>query len=342
MAGLPIHRFTETDARRRKTEAQRTTVAPRGHTTVREAILAGVDIKVAHLDNPDSTRSYKSHSRLFIDFLEKNQLQLMPVDEIRRHHIMAFVDHRKIIDKVRNSTINNNIISLSSIFNELLDRGFVVDNPCGNVKKLQNEPKLRRPFTLEEAKAMLPFIYERDPLLMLAILLEFCCYMRPKEIRQMKGKHINLQKGIVIIPPSMGKTGKKIGGRMATIPTSFMAYFMELVPDCKSNNYIFGFGFKPDQSKHCSPNRTYRRHLRMLKLGLELELIDDATGLTYYSWKDSGITEALEYIPLVGVQGQAGHTKADMTLKYYKPPVINTHIQAMRNDVLPKKTAPPK
>lgn len=337
LAGLDIGRFTETEARRRKAEATRSTIAPRGHTDVRRAILFAVELKAALLKNPDSNRSYESHSRIFIQFLEQEGWELMPVDEIRHHHVVAFLDHRAITDKVRNSTINNNITSLNSLFAALIDRGFVVNNPCDKIKKRPNEPKLRRIFTVEEARVVIPYLYENDKLLCLAVLMMYCCYIRPKAIRQTRRGYIDLKRGLIKYSPSGTKTGSKIGAVTKTIPLSFLPYFEELVPAIHQNDYIFGTGFIAGGKAHCNKNRMYKRHKTLLTNMKKAGLLDNITGLTLYSWKDTGMTEDLEYLPLIGVQEQADHVSPDMTIKYRSKPEVNAHLLQKRNTVLPLK-----
>ena len=337
MAGLPIHRWTETEARRRRAESMRTQVAPRGHTDVRRAILYGVELKEALLDNPDSNRSYKSHSTIFIQFLEREGWEMMPVDELRRHHVMAFLDHRRIVDKVRNNTVNNNLTSLNAVFNVLIDRGFLISNPCEKIKKLPPEPKLRRPLSKEEARLLLPFIYEHDPLLCLAVLMMYCCYMRPKEILHCRRGYVDLQLGLIRLPPEHTKTGKKVGEQVKTIPADFMPYFSELIPDCPAAYYLFGQGYVAGAKKHCQSDRLYKRHCRILKMALQQQVLEDINGLTLYSWKDTGITEDVLLFPLAAVQSQAGHTTPNMTMKYYRKPLINEHLREKQNNVLPKK-----
>ncbi|MEL6972628.1 MAG: phage integrase N-terminal SAM-like domain-containing protein [Bacteroidota bacterium] len=339
MAGLPISRWTETEARRRKAESMRTVVAPRGHTDARRAILYGVELKEALLDNPDSNRSYKSHSALFIKFLEEQGWELMPIDELRRHHIMAFLDHRRIMDKVRNNTVNNNITSLNALFNVLVDRGFLIDNPCEKVKKLPAEPKLRRPLSAAEAKVLLPYIYENDPLLCLAVLMMYCCYMRPKEILRCKRGFIDLQMGLIRLPAPHSKTGRhlRVGEQVKTIPTDFLPYFQELVPNCPPTYFMFGKGYLPGGKEHCQKDRLYKHHRTAVNAVKQLGLLHDIKGLTYYSWKDTGITEDVLLFPLAAVQSQAGHTTPNMTMKYYKKPLINEHLRGKKNQVLPTR-----
>ena len=341
-AGLQLSRFKETEARRRMIEAQRTSIAPRGHTDCRRALLYGVELKEALLRNPDSNRSYKSHSGIFIDFLEAQGWEMMPIDELRRHHVMAFLDHRRITDKVRNNTLNNNITTLNAIFTVLIDRGFLIDNPCQKIKKLPPEPKFRRPFTETEARAIMPFIYEEDPLLCLAVLMQYCCYMRPKAIYNCRRGYIDLDAGIIHLPAGGHKTGRLTGDAYKTIPTDFLPYFRELVPDVPARFFLFGQGYVPGGKKQCQGDRLYKRHKRMLKIAIERGIIHDDTGLTYYSWKDTGMTEDADKFPLVAIQQQAGHTSPVMTMKYVKTPKVNKHLRTKTNTVLPKKEAPPE
>lgn len=335
MAGLPISRWTETEARLRKAQSMKTDIAPRGHTHASRAILHGVELKDSLLQNSDSSRSYKSHGTLFIKFLEREGLHLLPIDELRRHHIMAFLDHRRIEDKVRNNTVNNNITSLNAIFNVLIDRGFIVSNPCEKIRKLPPEPKIRRPFTSEEASQFLPFIYERDPLLCLAVLMMYCCYMRPKEILHCRRGYVNLTLGVIRLPANKSKTGRHVGEQVKTIPAEFMPYFKELIPSCPPSYYIFGKGYLPGREEHCKKDRLYKRHTSALRQAKQSGTLGSISGLTLYSWKDTGITEDVLQFPLAAVQSQAGHTTPDMTMKYYKKPMINEHLRQKKNRVLP-------
>lgn len=76
----------------------------------------------------------------------------------------------------------------------------------------------------------------------------------------------------------------------------------------------------------------HRRALKALKKAKKLGNID---GLTWYSWKDTGITEALEQLPLVSVQEHAGHTKPEMTLRYRHKKAINEKVkEGFKNTVI--------
>jgi len=59
--------------------------------------------------------------------------------------------------------------------------------------------------------------------------------------------------------------------------------------------------------------------------------LKNIAGLTWYSWKDTGITDALEDLPLMAVRDQAGHSDAKMTLKYYHKARVNKGMQRLKN-----------
>jgi hypothetical protein len=60
----------------------------------------------------------------------------------------------------------------------------------------------------------------------------------------------------------------------------------------------------------------YRLHKGILEDLQREGALGDIAGLQWYSWKDTGITEALEQVPILHVQDQAGHHSPEMTLKY--------------------------
>jgi integrase len=296
------------------------------------ALYQAVEIKGAKT-RENSSNSYRSHANVFINYLEKAELETMPVDELEVYHVVDFMDHRKLNDKVRNNTVNNDIIHLGALFTELKERGFVLENVWHQVKKLPKERKHRRAFEPDEAQITIRHFYRHDPTLCLAILFQYCCFLRPNEIRQLKISDVDLDTGIIQVRPETGKTSKELHTRYATIPASYEPIFRELMPEGAGHNYIFGVGFKPG-SAPCSKNRMYRRHKRGLKWLHEMGKLPDLKGLEFYSWKDTGITDAADMLPIVFVQDQAGHTDTKTTLMYRKRPKVNHHFRDMEKKLL--------
>lgn len=332
-ADMPLERFHERVARKRKQEALTAKVAPRGHVSVRQALFKAVEIKAAKT-RPTSAKSYRSHANVFLDYLERNQLGAMPVDELELYQIIDFIDDRKLSGKVRNNTINNAIVNLGALFSELKERGYIVDNLWHQVKRLPPEKKKRRAFTIEEARRAFHYFYEHDKYLTLAILFQYCCLMRPNEVRHLRTEEVNMQTGVVTILPEHGKTSKNIHTRYATIPKSYEEYFKELMP--RGKGYIFGDGFRLHPRKPCGKGSMYKRHKRGVKEMLKTGILEDAAGIEFYSWKDTGVTQAANEMDIIHVRNQAGHTQTSTTLKYYEQPVLNEEFRKMDNKLTDK------
>ncbi|MEM1214604.1 MAG: site-specific integrase [Bacteroidota bacterium] len=335
-ADMPLERFNERIARKRQQESLAAKVAPRGHVPLRQALYKAVEIKEAKTREA-SGKSYRSHANVFFDYLERNDLGAMPVDELELYHLVDFMDDRKLRDGVRNNTINNAIIHLGALFTELKGRGYIIDNHWHSLKKLPPEKKKRRAFKPDEAQRAFTYFYEHDPYLSLAILFQYCCLMRPNEVRNLRTTEVNLETGVVTILPEIGKTSRNINTRYATIPKSYEHYFRELMPT--GRGYIFGQGFAFHANKPCNKGRMYKRHLKGVKEMLATGILEDATGIEFYSWKDTGVTHAANAMDIIHVRNQAGHTATSTTLKYYEKPIVNDEFRKMENTLTKKGAA---
>lgn len=58
-------------------------------------------------------------------------------------------------------------------------------------------------------------------------------------------------------------------------------------------------------------------------------------GLTWYSWKDSGISEHTRKTSPLATKDQAGHADLSITSVYYHPDKTNLEYKALPNDLLP-------
>ena len=242
------------------------------------------------------------------------------------------MDHCILVRKVGDTTYNNNIRHLRAMFSDLIERGYLDQNPFKEIKYKPKPQKKRRPFNVLEARIVIQEIRKVSPMLFYALLLEYCCFLRPAEIRKLRIGAIDLHLGIVTISQQTGKT--KIE-RHATIPDDFLKYFdPEWFKKFPPHYYLFGANFHPHPSIMCGHSTMYRKHRSFLEKLLKKGLLDNIEGLQWYSWKDTGITDALGEIPLIGVQDQAGHHSPEMTLRYRHKKRVNQHMKGFRNKVI--------
>ena len=77
----------------------------------------------------------------------------------------------------------------------------------------------------------------------------------------------------------------------------------------------------------------YKRHLKLLTRLQRAGRLGDIRGLTWYSWKDTGIsTHALKVSPL-SARDQAGHADMKYTMLYYHSDPVNGAYKALPNDL---------
>jgi integrase len=292
--------------------------------SVESAVEHGLELKKVGA-KADTIRSYKSIVGMFQSFLKDKNWQKLRVGEFQHKHAVAYIDNCMIDRKLTNRTCNNNLIILKALFNALQERGYVEKNPFREIKFKKQEPKRRRNFAPDEAKVVAAHIRQNEPLLFYALLLEYCCFVRPNEIRFLKFEHIDAETGVIDISSAVGKTGTE---RFPTIPNEFLAYFREpFFKEYPITYYIFGNKFKPHESKTCGRGTMYHMHQRILKKLHKEGSLSDIKGLQWYSWKDTGITEMLEELPALAVQDQAGHATLGMTMRYRHKRRVNEKIK---------------
>jgi len=299
------------------------------NTPLKKALDHVVSIKQSL--RPDSVRSIESVGRMCVAFMEKKGWDQLKIGEVDKKHSMAYLDDCLIVRKLPPITWNNQVSILRTMFNELLERGYVESNPFVGIKKKKNLPKCRRNFTQAEARIVMQRIHDR-PLLFYTVLIMYCCYLRPKEIRSLKFKNVELRAGVIRLSH---KDTKDKDNRVVTIPSAFLPYFDQaFFEKHPADSYIFGEDFKPGQTKACGKNIAYRQHRQVLEDLQKLGKLKDIEGLTLYSWKDTGITDALQCLPLLAVQDQAGHTKPEMTMRYRHKAEVNDAFKAFENKIL--------
>lgn len=301
-------------------------------TPASDALLYILDLKTNGA-RPDSVKTYTSITRLFLKFLAGKGWGDLAIGAVTRAHAVAYLDHCRIDRKVSNTTFNNNLIILHSIFELIVERGYSDHNAFAGIKYRKYEKKKRRNFTAEEAKMVIARIQQENELLFLGLLLQYCCFLRPAELLRIRFRNIQLEEGMILLDGEQAKTHHD---RSITIPDEFIPYFpAEWLRKYPSHYLVFGQHLAPHPSKAAGKGSMYRQHQRILQKMKKEKLLGDIAGLTWYSWKDTGITDALEDLPVLFVQDQAGHRSPKMTLKYRHKSKVNEKIKkGFRNRLL--------
>jgi len=281
------------------------------YTPISDALQTALRIKLQS-NRLETRNTYGSTAGIFADWLNAEQLASRPVVKFGKKEAMAFLDHVRLKRGVGERTYNNYLICLKALFNELKAREYITVNPFDQVQKLRAPQKQRRNFTQEERRKVAAWISANDPGLFRAVLLSYYCFIRPNEMRQMQIGCIDIAGRLIRLPASITKTDKP---RAVTIPESILPALLPVCDQAKPTAYLFGKNLLPG-SAPCGKNAFNLRHREALETLLRSGAIDTIAGLSFYSWKDSGLTDLSEDVSILDLMKQAGHHDPKITMRY--------------------------
>lgn len=306
-------------------------------TTVKDAVELALSLK-RRLPRRNSIKKYETIARALLEWCRKMHYMALPVAEFGRKQARAYWDCLTTSRKYRGRTLNNYLTTLRAMWAEMTERDMVPENPWTRIKPVRNEEKLRRPFTDEERRIVAQHIEATDYWLFRGVLLQFFCYVRPVELCRLRFRDFDLGRGLVTVREDAAKGWRKV---VKTIPASVLHYFrdgrFDKVP---GNYYLFGRVGEGARAKmepsprQIDENRPYKRHQRILqRLKAAGQLTGDIAGLTWYSWKDTGISMHTRKTSPVATKDQAGHTDLSITSIYYHSEEMNEEYRDLANDL---------
>lgn len=287
--------------------------------TVREGIEKALAIHKANL-RPASFKDYKNKSSIFLRWWESSEFKSVLLRHMTTRHMLEYMDYLMIEKNVSAVTYNNHKRTLSAIFSILVEREYLDINPLQGIKKKKQSKKRRRPLSVFEQKTIFS---ASDDVLKFAIIMTYSLGIRPAEIRRLKRSHIDLENKIIQMPGSITKNKQD---SIVIIPESIYKVFCRLVPKCLPNYYVIGEKLEP-AANMCGVNSIAEKH-RILVHQLKNEgRLEDISGISYYSWKDTGAIELAKQISVVALMHHYRHQDLSATQKY-----VN-HIMSFTSEV---------
>lgn len=305
--------------------------------SVEQALLFALSLKLVS-PRKNTHRGYKSISGMVLLWAKERSYAKIPIGDFSKKHARAFFDWLTTRRQYRGCTLNNYLTHTRALWSEMISRDICTDNPWKSIKPFRTEEKLRRAFNEDERRVVAAYIRDHDYWLFRALLLQFFCYIRPVELSRIRGKNFDFAKGIVKVESF---EAKKWRSRWATIPASVRHFFVDgTFEKCPANYHPFGllkrghgdWTLGPSPEK-IGDNRMYRRHDRYLQRLKEDGKLVNTDGLTWYSWKDTGISLHARRTTALSTRDQAGHKDFDITLVYYESEQVNAEYKALANDL---------
>jgi len=148
-------------------------------------------------------QSYESIIRCAYEGLKDYLLN--DIDTVTRHQVQAFLRYSFEKNKWSNTTFNNNLTFIKSIFNYLIQAEIMQNNPAAKIRPLPENITRNKYFdndTFEKIKA------SAEPDLLEFILFLYHTGTRPNEARQLRYEHIHRESKLLFVPASISKNKK--------------------------------------------------------------------------------------------------------------------------------------
>jgi integrase len=217
--------------------------------------------------------------------------------------------------RMKGQSLKNYRSGLRSLFSELEDRELIDKNPWSKTKTIAVEEAVRRPMTEKERGVVFKALYSANPFLLLGVLFQYYCAIRPTEIRRLKFRNIDLEAGLVQLGPDVTKNHDR---GAVTIPKEFIsildAFSIRTFPP---DWWIFGRHLKPHPTIQMGEKTLSNAHRIILK---NLEASGDLysiEGLQFYSWKDNcGVSLVEGAVDIDDIRIHFRHKSLDYTQRY--------------------------
>lgn len=295
-----------------RNRVQPTILAFQSEKSVFECLKFVTDLK-CQSDRKETVKTYRNAFRRLEEFLKKNGIETLPVTQFTVHHAQAYMDDIRL--RLGSNTYNNYRGQAIVLFNAMRDRGMITENPFLKTPKVPKAKKGRRAFSAEEAAVVLAEIYETDYWLFILVLLHLGEWIRRTEAYRLRFSRFHLQQGYILLREEDTKNRQE---STVTIPKEFLPFFLdERFTRWPGNYLLFGAAGQPHPSISAGEN-TYKRRHRLVLIRLKTAgKLKDITGLSLYSWKDTGMTMMAKHLTPFQLRDHARHSSTDISMRYY-------------------------
>lgn len=295
-------------------------VSALGSTNIIEAMQVALNFK-CQSDREHTRITYKSFTGIFCQWLTEQGWHLLPISAFDRAKAKDFLDYVLLKRKdrkgraVTNRTYNNYIINMRSLFYELAERQYLKENPFANHKMRKEEQKLRHAFEQGDSTTIARYVFHHNRPVYLAILLISHCGMRLSELRRLRVRDIDLDRGLIVMGGDQTKNKERA---FITIPASVIPTLRSFELDKIPASYlIFGLSLKPHPKVCCGRNTISDRFREMLQAMLKAKMLRSIEGYTAYSWKDTGAIAMVKAgMDILALQKHLRHKSLSTTQRY--------------------------
>lgn len=254
-----------------------------------------------------SCQAYRTYMSGLCQFFGTLQNPPVSPSELDEDMCCAFLDWL-VEDRGVNARTRNNYRSwLGGFCTWMISRKYIKDNPVSSTDKLPEDDKIRKSLTRSQLIELFEYLKENDQMFLLAVMMEYYTFIRPKELHYIKIGDINVKEQRIFVNKKISKN--KRDGNVALNETLILQMIDCGIFNYPPDYYIFGSGLKPGPKigDYNLFSRNWEKVRKKFGWGKELK---------FYSLKDSGIRDLANKEGIVTARNQARHTDISTTNKY--------------------------
>lgn len=292
---------------------------------VRELWLTWIErlAKVGTL-RPASVERKRSFAKVFFAWLDEEcPVRVVYVYQLTRDVMNDFLDSLLLDKEVKPLTRNNYRTWLVTFCEFLVDKRFAHENVAQSLKVMKETEPVRDALKKEDVARLRAYLVERgERHFLLACMLEYYCFIRPKELTFLRVGDFSVKGQYVVLS---GEWTKNRRDAKVAVNGQVLKLMVELgVFKYPSGHFLFGTKMlcpgTVQQTSH-----VFRTH--WLKVRKALGWGEE---LQFYSLKYSGIRDLANAEGIVVARDQARHSDVATTNKYLKGDALAVHEEVKR------------
>ena len=255
---------------------------------------------------PDTLRSYKSFSKMLIEWCEKKTSDML-LGDFTDVMAVRFLDEQRQERKWANATFNNNLVSAQAFFTWCVKKKYIEKNPFYGIEKKKKEAKKRTVVNADARAIIRDYFMKHQQGYLLICELVFQSLIRPAEISRLRVSNVDLENKVIRLDGSITKTKYS---RKAVLSDELIEILGRNIQGANQDDYLISNGYLP--GKEPISSRMYRKTWD--KMRKQCHLPDT---MQLYSLRDTGIISLFDNgADANTVKGAADHHNLNITSIY--------------------------
>lgn len=252
-------------------------------------------------------QSYNSRATILRQYLKTLKNSPSYLDEIDCGVAARFLDWLVDERDISARTRNNYRSWMTIFFDFMMARKYITANPMAGTDKMREKPKKRRSLSSDMLTQLTEYLGRQDRNFLLAVMMEYYCFIRPNELRRIRINDISVKEQRVFVAGEISKNGRD--GNVALNETIIRLMIETGCLSKPGDWFLFGKRFEPAMVG-CTADAFNKRWAKVRNaLGWSDEY-------QFYSLKDTGIRDLANKEGIVTARNQARHTDVSTTNKY--------------------------